>query len=399
MSEFTMPQLGADMEAGTLVEWMKRPGDRVTRGDIVAVVDTQKGAIEIEVFEDGVLQKILVEPGTQVPVGTPLAIIGRADASTAPPQAAAEKPPVAPSGKGPREGPEVPKAPVEARRRISPAARQAARALKVDLAGIAGSGPGGAVVVADVEAAAPRAPAAPTAAAPGVARDHAASTAARAGAMRAAIAAAMARSKREIPHFYLATTIDLHRATTWLTDENARRPITERVLPVALLLKAIARALADVPGLNGFWKDDAFEPGRAIHLGCAISLKGGGLVAPALHDADQKTLADLMAALADLVGRARSGSLRSSELSDPTITVTNLGDMGVESAFGIIFPPQVALVGVGKIVRRPWAVDDAVGIRPVVTVTLSADHRAVDGHLGGLFLAALDRHLQHPEAL
>ena len=405
MAEFTMPMLGADMEAGTLVEWLKQPGDSVSRGDIVAVVDTEKGAIEIEVFEDGVIEKILVEPGEKVPVGTPLAVIG---GGAAPPAAAperAQKPPApgkqaapkrAAVPSAPAEAPEAaaasrPPAPAPPRRRVSPAARKAAEALDVDVEGVEGTGPGGSVVVADVERAA-----APTAA---PRKEPAPAAPDRVAAMRRAIGAAMARSKREIPHFYLSTTVDLHRATEWLAEQNATRPITERVLPVVLMLKAVARALVDVPGLNGFWQNGTFEPGSGIHLGCAISLKGGGLVAPALHDVDRKTLSALMTELSDLVGRARSGSLRSSELSDPTLTVTNLGDMGVEATFGIIFPPQVALVGFGKVVRRPWAVNDAVGIRPVVTVTLSTDHRAVDGHLGARFLAAVDRHLQHPEAL
>jgi pyruvate dehydrogenase E2 component (dihydrolipoamide acetyltransferase) len=175
--------------------------------------------------------------------------------------------------------------------------------------------------------------------------------------------------------------------------------VTERLLPVVLLLKAVARALAEVPELNGFWLDGTFKKGSGIHVGCAISLRGGGLVAPALHDVDKKGLSTLMTELRDLVSRARTGSLRSSELSDSTITVTNLGDMGVESTFGIIFPPQVALVGFGKVLRRPWVVGDDLAVRPVMTATLSADHRAVDGHRGGLFLSALDRALQEPEGL
>jgi pyruvate dehydrogenase E2 component (dihydrolipoamide acetyltransferase) len=217
--------------------------------------------------------------------------------------------------------------------------------------------------------------------------------------MRAAIAAAMTRSKRDIPHFYLTTSIEMTRAGTWLTAENARRPVAERLLPVVLLLKAVARALRDVPGLNGFWIEGTFKNGPGIHVGCAISLRGGGLVAPALHDVDKKPLATLMTELRDLVDRARTGSLRSSELSDSTITVTNLGDMGVESTYGVIFPPQVALVAFGKVTRRPWVAGDVVAVRPVMTTTLSADHRAVDGHRGGLFLSALDRALQEPERL
>jgi pyruvate dehydrogenase E2 component (dihydrolipoamide acetyltransferase) len=217
--------------------------------------------------------------------------------------------------------------------------------------------------------------------------------------MRAAIAAAMGRSKREIPHYYLSTTIDMSAALTWLRGENERRPMDERLLPVALLLKGVALALHEVPELNGHWIDGAFHKGPGIHVGCAISLRGGGLVAPAVHDADRKDLGALMRELRDVVARARAGSLRSSELADPTITVTNLGEQGADTGFGIIYPPQVAIIGFGRIAERPWIAADRIEPRPLMSASLSADHRASDGHRGGLFLAALDRLLQTPEKL
>jgi len=350
-----MPTLGSDMEAGTLVEWMKHPGDTVKKGDVIAVVDTQKGAIEIEVFEDGVLDRIVVAPGTKVPVGTVLAQI----------RGTAPSPPAAIA---PHEEPH--------RSRVSPMARKVAADRGVDLALVKGSGAQGAITREDVERAA-----------------------APASAMRTAIAAAMARSKREIPHYYLSTQVDMSAALTWLRAENEKRPITDRLLPAVLLIKAVALGLRDVPELNGYWVEGGFRAGAGIHVGCAISLRGGGLVAPALHDADQTDLTTLMRQLQDLVARARAGSLKSSELADPTITVTNLGDQGVDAAFGIIYPPQVAIVGIGKIAERPWVVSGRIEPRPVLTATLSADHRASDGHRGGVFLAAVDRLLQTPEAL
>ncbi|MFY9820930.1 MAG: dihydrolipoamide acetyltransferase family protein, partial [Thermoanaerobaculia bacterium] len=210
---------------------------------------------------------------------------------------------------------------------------------------------------------------------------------------------AMARSKREIPHYYLATEIDMGRALAWLEEENRKLPVEERLLPAAVLLKAVALALRKVPELNGSWTDGAFQPSAAIHLGVAVATRGGGLIAPAIHDTDKKSLGELMAALRDLVQRARAGTLRSSEMSDPTITVTNLGDQGVETVFGVIYPPQVALVGLGRITERPWAENGLLGVRPALTATLAADHRVTDGHRGGLFLAALDQLLQQPEAL
>jgi pyruvate dehydrogenase E2 component (dihydrolipoamide acetyltransferase) len=275
----------------------------------------------------------------------------------------------------------------ESRARVSPAARKAAEQLHVDLSSVEGRGPGGSITVADVERAASRGrtPAAP---------------ADRTAAMRAAIGAAMTRAKREIPHLYLATTVDLARLSTWLGAENERRAVTERLLPAVLFIKAVARACVEVPALNGFWSAErGFVSGSGTHIGCAIALRGGGLVAPALHDVAGKTLDVVARELGDLVQRARAGGLRSSEMSDATITVTNLGELGAESTYAIIYPPQVAIVGFGRIVQRPWVVEGRLEPRTVVTVSLSADHRATDGREAGLFLAAIERALQSPETL
>ncbi|MGE0745180.1 MAG: dihydrolipoamide acetyltransferase family protein [Rhodospirillales bacterium] len=392
MTPFRMPSLGADMEAGTLVEWLKKPGDPVRRGDIIAVVETQKGAIEIEIFEAGVLDAVLVQPGQKVPVGTVLAAIRGADepAGAALP-ATVPPPPVTPIQPAtPAPPPAVAPAPSVsgARLRISPAAAARAAALGIDPRGLAGSGPGGAIGLADVEAAARPAAAAPppTAATP-------------AEAMRKAIAVAMSRSKREIPHYYLTTTIDMEPALTWMEMTNAERPVTARLLYGALLLKAAARALREVPELNGFWRDGRPMQAERVNVGWAVAMRGGGLIAPAIRDADARPLDDLMAALRDLVKRVRGGGLRSSELGEATVTASSLGDQGVEAILGVIYPPQVALIGFGRIVERPWAVGGDIKARRVMTASLSADHRASDGHRGALFLLALDRLLQKPEAL
>ena len=209
----------------------------------------------------------------------------------------------------------------------------------------------------------------------------------------------MTRSKREIPHYYLSVDIDVRAALAWLTKENATRSVTERLLFAAVLLKATALATREVPEVNGFFVDGAFQPAAVVHVGVAISLRKGGLVAPAIHDMDRMNITDVQSSLVDLVGRVRAGRLRSSEMSDPTITVTNLGDQGVASVFGVIYPPQVALVGFGRVTERPWASDGMLGVRPVVTATLAADHRVSDGHRGAVFLAAIDRILQRPEEL
>lgn len=401
MSEFRMPSLGADMAAGTLVEWKVKPGDHVERGAIVAEVETDKGIVEVEIFEDAIIDTILVEPSTKVPVGEVLALL-RHNGAEAPP--AGHEPP-APPDIAPR-APVVQKAPVPAlapaeheRVRISPVARRLAAELNVDLATVTGSGPHGAIERVDVERASVERKAAsapPVAAPPTAPARPAVDTQA---AMRRAIAAAMARSNRDIPHYYLETRIDMSRPLRWLEAENQKRSVRDRLLSVVLLIKAVARALADIPELNGYWIDDMHQPQEAIHIGFAIALRQGGLVTPAIHHADLKSLDELMEALRDLITRVRSGRLRSSELTDSTVTVTNLGDMGVEKVYGVIYPPQVALIGFGKITEQPWAENGMLGIRPVLTATLAGDHRATDGRRGAQFLEALTRHLQEAEKL
>jgi pyruvate dehydrogenase E2 component (dihydrolipoamide acetyltransferase) len=222
--------------------------------------------------------------------------------------------------------------------------------------------------------------------------------AARTRAMRQVIGNLMARAKREIPHYYLSTTIDMSTPVAWLRETNLDRSVSDRLVPAALMLKAVGLAARAMPELNGFWIDGEFVPGGGVHVGVAVMLRQGGLVAPAIHDADTLRLDELMARLRDVVARARAGRLRQSEM-DPTITVTNLGDQGVDAVFGVIYPPQVALVGFGRVAERPWAKDGMLGVRPCVTATLSGDHRASDGHRGGLFLTAIDDLLQRPEEL
>ena len=385
-----MPILGADMSAGTLVAWRKKPGDGVKRGDIIATVETDKGVIDVEIFVSGVLEEVLVQPGATVPTGTVLAIIREEVLAPAPAIAVGVPPPAAgPAFRPPAPAPPPPAPAVPGRLRISPLAKKLAAELGVDPATVRGTGPGGAITREDIERAAG---AKPAPARPAVEMD-------RQTRMRQTIGAAMARSKREIPHYYLSTAIDMQRALAWLTEENGRRPVADRLLYGVLLIKAVALALREVPELNAVWVGDRVVPSEAVHVGVAISLRGCGVVAPALHDADRQSLGDLMRNFRDLVQRARAGGLRSSELSDPTITVTSLGEQGVETVFGIIYPPQVAIVGFGKIVERPWSVEGRIVSRPLVTATLSADHRVTDGHRGGLFLAAVDRLLQEPGRL
>ncbi|MGV9949996.1 dihydrolipoamide acetyltransferase family protein [Rhodococcus aetherivorans] len=407
MFEFTLPSLGADMDEGTLTEWRVAPGDTVERGQVIASVDTAKAEVEVEIWRDGVVHRLVAEPGVTLPVGAVMATLLE-PGEDAPPVAeapAAAAPVVAPVAAAGGAAPvtEAPPAPAPAapaaRRRVSPAARRQARQLGVDLDTVTGTGPWESVTIEDVDRAAARAGAAPAPAPPAAAAAPARAPIDKAAEMRRAIASAMGRSKREIPHYYLSEQIPLARALDWLTEYNAQRPVTERVLLAALLLKAVALATLRYPEMSGFWTDGEFHPAPAAHVGVAVSLRQGGLIAPAIHDVADLALPELMAALADLVKRARAGSLRSSEMSDPTVTVTNLGEESVDSVYGVIYPPQVALVGFGKPTRRPWVDGDAVRPVPVVTATLAADHRVSDGRRGALFLAEIAELLQHPERL
>lgn len=446
-----MPSLGADMDKGTVLEWRVQPGDAVTSGQIVAVVQTEKADLDVEIFESGVIERLLVEVGATVPVGTPLAVLattagGPVIAAPAPqavprPVSAAE-PEAAPSrvlapapvgapaaplpervlsplvrrlaaaehadlarvrGSGP--GGSVTRRDVERvvagrRRRVSPRARRMAEDRHLDLDSVTGTGPGGAVVGADVERLGapvmtpPRETPVPAKAAPALR-----SAPGPRSSLRAAVGALMSRSKREVPHYYLRLDIELSEPLAWLQARNEQVAITSRVLPAALLLAATARAAVKVPGFNGVYLDGEYRSADHVQLAVAVSMRGGGLVAPAIAEADLLPIDQLMVRLRELVQRARAGKLRGSEMAGGTLTVTSLGDQGVDEVYPVIYVPQVAMVGFGRIAERPWAKGGMLAARPVVTATLAADHRVTDGIEGARFLAAIEQHLRDPEAL
>ena len=463
-----MPSLGADMEAGTITRWLVHPGDRVRRGDIVAVVQTDKSDIEVEIFEDGTVADLAIPEGVRVSVGTVLAhVTGEVDAVTSgattnltpgatagaldganvgarltgqPPSVgtAPVEVPVAPRGpareppvesplvrhrahqlgvdlarvRGSGPGGVVTRSDVEAaslsrvapRTRppsSSPYARRLAIQLDVDLTRLAGSGPGGAVRERDVRAATPSTTVGTTAPAAAVSTTAPASASSpqRQRAMQRAIGALMARSKREVPHYYLDTTIDLSAASRWLEETNRERPVADRLVMATLFFCATARAVARVPEMNGYFLDGEFSPRDTVNLGVAISQRHGGLIAPAIHAAQDLTPEEMMRRVRDLVRRARNGVLRGSELSEGTLTVTNLGDLGVDRVFGVIYPPQVALVGFGRVHERPTATQGLLGVQPCVIATLSGDHRVSDGMRGAHFLNEIERLLSEPERL
>ncbi|BBM85827.1 dihydrolipoamide acetyltransferase family protein [Candidatus Uabimicrobium amorphum] len=421
MSEykFTMPSLGADMEVGQIVKWLVKPGDTVKRGDIVAVVETAKGNIEIEVWHSGTVAQIVVETFVEVPVGTVLAVIdseekmiGEVKSTSSVPTS--QKPP---------------------RLRASPSARKIARELRVDLHKVTGSGPHGIIHRKDVEkfvtiAQKPSKRVKASPAARKLAKEMNVDLASispkgkviqrqdvlealaqhkkkskksdvkeQQKAMRKAIAAAMSRSKKEIPHYYLGHRINMHEALSWLERENSNRPLPSRLIYAVLLVKATALALRKIPELNGFYKNGEFVPSEQINVGMAISLRTGGLIAPALFDVDKKNLEQLMTEFRDLVKRARRNKLKGAEMTQPTVTLTNLGEKGVETVFGVIYPPQVALVGFGSVTQHVCAVNNGLCSQPFIHASLAADHRVSDGHRGGLFLRELDRLLQNPQQL
>ena len=356
MSEFVMPSLGADMESAILMEWLVKVGDHVTKGQVVAEIETSKGVIEIEVFEDGIIDKILVKEETECAVGTPLAIIKSAE-----------------------EIPESETTLKPQRIKASPAARKKAKEMGVELSSLAATG--------EVHLSQVKTP------------DDKITKMATPDGMRQAIAKAMSRSNAEIPHYYLSTSINMTPAVQWLGAFNAKRTAAERIVLNTLLIYAVVQALREVPQLNGFWKDDNHHISESINPGIAIALRKGGLVTPALINVQELSLDETIHLVSDLISRARSGKLRNTEMTQQTITITNLGDSGIESVYGVIYPPQVAIVGFGSMIDAPWAQGDTLSVRKVIQATLAADHRATDGQTGALFLSKLNQILQNPQEL
>ena len=377
-----MPSLGADMEAGKLCEWMVKPGDKVKRGDIIAMVDTQKGLIDIEVFDEGIVEKILIKEGEKVPVGTVMALIN--DGKAAIPAVEPTQPIVNKITEEKIIEKFIPDQTVHIK--ASPLAKRIAAENGIDLQTVTGTGEAGAITKEDVEKAiSQKSP---------VSEEVIQVT----EKVRIAVAAAMSKSNREIPHYYLATKVDMSNALNWLNEANKQRTVKQRLLPVVLMIKSLAKALVEVPDLNAYW-ENGLQKKTDINIGFAVSLRTGGVMVPAIHNTEKMTLDELMTTLNDMIPRARAMKLRSSELSDSTVTMTSLGEGSTELVFGVIYPPQVALIGFGSITQQPWAEKEMLGVRPVLNVTLAADHRATDGATGGRLLTLINQYLQKPELL
>lgn len=466
VTEFHMPSLGADMEDGIVTEWLVAPGDAVHRGQVIAVVETDKSDIEVEIFLDGTVAELLVPEGERVEVGTPIARIARIGATppagsepVPPADTSGDTAPTPPTTSAPETVAPLPDEPTPApadeptptRAITSPLVRHLAEELHVDVARVHGSGPGGRILRSDVERARRRSAVTPRArllasrhgvdldalveqrrsvevtpirgpltgdevlaviAAPPTTRASAPSGPGttrtptdRSDRTRRAIANLMSSSWSTIPHYHVASRLDVTPALERLAEWNERHGVRERVLPAALWLHAVARAAAAVPAMNGWWVDDEFRAASQVDLGVVIARRGGGIVVPTIQRADELTVPETMLALADLVARVRANKLRSSDAAPASLTVTNLGDLGADVVHGVIHPPQVALVGIGRVHEEPWAEHGQLSVRSVVHVTVAADHRATDGLVGATFLSRLagivaDLHLEHPpEAL
>lgn len=390
MIEFQMPSLGADMEAGTLVEWRKKTGDAVKRGDIIAEVETQKGLIEIEVFDEGVISELLIKEGAKVPVGTIMALINPSGSALETKEKTPEKTAIKIQ---PTEEKTIEKAAEEKSQerhvKASPLAKRIAAENNIDLSKIQGTGEDGAITKEDVENSIPK---------KGKITKPEGKTPLQLEAIRLAVAAAVSKSNKEIPHYYLEKKIDMTKSLTWLREANSKRPIQKRLLPAALIIKATAKSLVDFPNLNAIW-DNGVQLKKEINIGFVVSLRGGGVIVPAIRNANLKSVDEIMEALNDIIPRARALKLRSSDLTDTTISITSLGEGGADMVFGVIYPPQVAIVGFGGSSQQPFVENGMLGIRPVFTATLAGDHRATDGLTGSDFLSTLNNYLQNPESL
>jgi len=430
-TEVVMPKLGADMQEGKIVRWLKREGERVRKGEIIAEVETDKADIEMEAYASGVVRKILTAEGQVAPVGTPVAIIaeeqedisallkGKAPAAAALVGAAAPPAGPAPPAAEPVAAPGGDGRGAPGRVKASPLARRLARERGVDLRVIPGSGPGGRVVRADIERAAaapparpatpppaPRpapvapAPAAPAPTAPAIPAAVAAAAAGEAiplTPIRRAIASRMVQSKAPVPHFYLTLDADMTRAQELRASLNAHDE-SLKLSFTDILIKACALTLPKHPYVNASFAGDKIQFHREVHVGIAVALEDG-LITPVLRDVHRKGLGEIAKGARELAERARNRKLKAEELSGATFTISNLGMFGIEEFSAIIVPPEAAILAVGAIQQVPTAEEGRVVVRPRMRVTLSCDHRVIDGATGARFLADLKKLLEAPYPL
>jgi len=425
-----MEALSPTMEEGRLVEWKKQEGDPVTPGDVLAEVETDKAVMDLIARAGGTLLKQLVPAGTTVPVSTPLGVIGqKGEAVSAAPSVPAKAPPKPATDGPPGKQPDgrrstvspppasspatavaaVPAAPAvtaaaplaarpEQRLKASPLAKKMATERGVDLGSLVGSGPEGRIVARDV-------PATPTAATPipipraPVVSSEQPFTDVPLTQLRKTIAKRLAQSIGPIPTFYLTTEIDMERVAEGRAALNQGSEADDlRVSFNDIILKVVAMALRRHPGCNAWWQEDHIRYWRDIHLSLAVAVEDG-LITPVIRYVDQKSLREIAAEARDLAGRARSRRLKPEEYTGGTFSVSNLGMFDIDQFTAVINPPEGGILAVGSIAPKPVVVDGAVQVRRRVRVTLSCDHRVIDGATGAAFLKTLKTMLENPLAI
>ncbi|WP_354623608.1 dihydrolipoamide acetyltransferase family protein [Psychromonas sp. MME2] len=402
--DLKMPSFGADMAKGTLVEWQVKKGDIIKRGDVIAVIETHKGAIDLDVFEDAIVEELLIKEGQQVTVGTAIATLRTMNDSLETPsrqQHIDEH-----SNKTePAEKVQInntltethqPKAALDSDFILaSPAARALAAQQQLSLSRLAAENSQPLTLTMVKKAITKTEEAEPPIQEKSAQRKSGFDK----NAMRQAISDTVTRSKQQIPHYYLSQRLDISALQSYLQNYNAQISVESRLLLNAPLLCAIARTLKTNPQLNGIYQDQQFIPSDSINLANAINLRGGGLVMPVIRDAQSLSAAAMMQQLKEQVARARTESLRASEMSNGSCTVTSIGDRGAEQMFAVIYPPQVAIIALGAPHQEALVIDDNIQIRSIINATIAADHRVSDGQVGARFLYQLNQLLQQPEQL
>jgi pyruvate dehydrogenase E2 component (dihydrolipoamide acetyltransferase) len=379
-SDVIMPALGMAQETGKVVRWLKAEGETVAKGEPLLEVETDKVTVELESPADGILAGISAAEGADVPVGETIAFV-LAVGETVPEPVAAVPSEVATVVPRPSRSEADVQAPAGGRRRslASPKARRIAAERGVDLAALAGSGPGGAVVAADLDGSA------------------AASNGVTVPAIWRLMAKRTTQSWQSVPHFYLRREVDASRLQSWRAAARAR-PGQERASHTDLLVRLVAEALRRHPRVNSSWSDGAVVRSERINVGIAVAVDDG-LVVPVVHDADRLSLADTVARRIELVDAARAGRLRPEDVTGGTFTVSNLGMYGVDSFDAIVNAPQAAILAVGRVADRVIPVDGQPAVRPVLQLSVSFDHRVVDGARGAEFVETLASLAEEPAGL
>lgn len=388
-----MPQMGFDMQEGTVARWVKKEGEQVARGEPVVEVETDKATVEVEAFASGVLRKIVVSEGTTVPVGQVIGFIAEPDEEI-PEITVAVKPPTAePPKEVVERGAETTARVAEERVVASPVARRMAEEKGMDLRQIKGTGPGGRITKDDVLAYEAKEKAAPTPekktapAMPGEVRQL--------SRMRQTVARRMTQGKQEIPHFYVTTSADMTEAMHLRAQLNELWEEESHITVNDMIVKASALALPQFPEINAVYADGAVKYNEAINIGIAIAMKEG-LIAPAILDCASKTLKEIGVASRDLINRAKEGVLKPEEYTAATFSITNLGMFDVDNFIAIINPGQTATLAVGAVRTQPIVEGDDIAIAQVMQLTLSVDHRVTDGAQAAQFLGEVKALLQNP---